>query len=100
MSNSEKFCLKWNDFKENISTAFVSLREDIDFTDVTLAGEDGHHLEAHKIILAASSPIFKNLLKTNKHSHPLIYMRGMNSKDLVAILDSCTMERQISTKNI
>ena len=26
-------------------------------------------------------------MKRNKHAHPLIYMRGMNSEDLVAIID-------------
>ena len=55
MSTSEKFCLKWNDFQENISSAFGSLREDRDFSDVTLACEDGQQVEAHRVILAASS---------------------------------------------
>ena len=87
MSSSEKFCLKWNDFQENIYQAFQCLREDFDFTDVTLACEDGKQLEAHKVVLAASSPIFQSLLKQNKHSHPLIYMRGIKSEDLLAILD-------------
>ena len=44
-------------------------------------------MEAHKVILAASSPFFQKLLRTNKHPHPLIYMRGMNSDDLLAIVD-------------
>ena len=87
MSTSEKFCLKWNDSQENISSIFGSLREDTDFTDVTLACEDGQQVEAHKVILAALSPIFHNLLKRNKHAHPLIYMRGMKSEDLLAIVN-------------
>ena len=44
-------------------------------------------MEAHKVILSASSPFFKNLLKRNKHANQLIYMRGMNSEDLLAIVD-------------
>ena len=87
MNSSEKFCLKWNDFQENIRSTFVSLREDTDFTDVTLACEDGKQVEAHKVILVASSPVFTNLLKKNKHNHPFIYMRGMRYEDLVAIVD-------------
>jgi len=83
----EKLCLKWNDFQENVISSFVTLREDSEFADVTLACEDGHQVEAHKIILASSSPFFLNLLKRNKHPHPLIYMRGVNSKDLVAMID-------------
>ena len=52
---SEKLCLKWNDFQENVRSAFGNLREDNDFADVTLACEDGQQIEAHKVILAASS---------------------------------------------
>ena len=84
---SDKLCLQWNDFQDNIKTAFGNLREDNDFADVTLACEDGQQMEAHKVILAAASPFFQKLLGRNKHPHPLIYMRGMKSDDLSAIVD-------------
>ena len=84
---SEKLCLKWNDFQENVNAAFGSLRENKEFADVTLACEDGQQIEVHKVILAASSPFFQNLLKKNKHPHPLIYMRGIKSENMVAIID-------------
>ena len=87
MNVSEKLCLKWNDFQENISSSFGKLRRDKDFTDVTLACEDGTQLEAHKVILASSSPFFLEILKKNKHPHPLLYMRGLNSEILMAIID-------------
>ena len=86
---SEKLCLKWNDFQENVNSAFGNLREDKEFTDVTLACEDGQQIEAHRVILAASSPFFQNLLNKNmkKHHHPLIYMKGVKFEDLCAIVD-------------
>ena len=86
---SDKLCLKWNDFQENVSTACGSLRNDNEFTDVTLACEDGQQIEAHKDILAACSPFFQNLLYKNakKHHHPIIYMKGVKSEDLYAIID-------------
>ena len=87
MTNIEKFCLKWNDFQTNISTTFESMRGDPDFADVTLACEDGEQIMAHKVILAASSPFFQNLLRKNQHTHPLIYMRGLKSNNLKAIVD-------------
>ena len=83
----EKLCLRWNDFQDNLSNAFGGFREDTDFNDVTLACEDGTQVEAHKVILSASSPLFKNLLGSEKHSHPLIYMVGVRSEDLVAVMD-------------
>ena len=84
---SEQLCLQWNDFQDNVKSAFGNLRECTDFNDVTLACDDGRQMEAHKVVLAASSTFFQTVLKKNKHSHPLIYMRGVRSVDLMAIVD-------------
>ena len=73
---SDKLCLQWNDFEENVNSAFGRLLEDKEFTDVTLACEDGQQIEAHKVILAASSPFFEKILQKSKHPHPLIYLNG------------------------
>ena len=85
MQGTEKLCLQWNDFKDNVNTAFRNLREDKEFSDVTLACGDGQQLEAHKVILASNSPFFMELLRKNKHPHPLIYLRGIKFEDLMAI---------------
>ena len=82
-ARDEKLCLQWNDFKENVCSAFGELRQDKELTDVTLVCEDGQQVEAHKVILVASSPFFKELLRKNKHAHPLVNMRGLNGPDLV-----------------
>ena len=84
---SEKLCFQWNNFKENTLSAFGCLRDESDFADVTLACEDGKQMEVHKVILATSSPFFQNILKRNKHTHPLIYLRGVKYEDLSAIVD-------------
>ena len=85
--SDEKLCLQWNDFQDNVSSAFGNLREDTDFTDVTLACEDGQQVEAHKLVLISSGPFFLNLLKRNKHSHPLVYMRGIKYESLLSLVD-------------
>ena len=59
MRTMEKFCLKWDDFSQNVGKTFGELREDTDFTDVTLASEDRQQISAHTVILSASSPFFK-----------------------------------------
>ena len=84
----EHLSLKWDEFGENARATFAQLRDDQDFTDVTLVCEDGNNqIGAHKLILASASPIFSNLLRNNPHPHPLIYMKGLRSEELMAIVD-------------
>jgi len=86
MATSEKFCLRWNDFETNISAAFRELREEKDFFDVTLACDDSQ-VQAHKVILSACSPFFRNVLRRNPHQHPLLYLKGVKYKDILSVLN-------------
>ena len=86
-STNEKFCLKWNDFQQNITESYYDLRKEEDFSDVTLVCGEDQQFKAHRIILSACSPLFNKMLKRNNHSHPIIYMRGILAKELEAILD-------------
>ena len=83
---NEKFCLRWNDFETNISSAFKELRDDKDFFDVTLACDD-EQIQAHKVILSACSPFFRNILRRNPHQHPLLYLKGVKYTDLQSVLN-------------
>jgi len=83
---SEKFCLRWNDFETNISSAFRELRDDKDFFDVTLACDD-EQIQAHKVILSACSPFFRNVLRRNPHQNPLLYLKGVKYTDLQSVLN-------------
>ena len=84
---SEKLCFQLNDFQDHTTSAFANLRDEKDFVDVTLVCEDGQQVKAHKVILASSSPIFQKLLVTNKHQHPLIYMRKIKHEHIFSVLD-------------
>merc|ERR1712096_314909 len=83
---TEKFCLRWNDFESNISNAFKELRDDKEFFDVTLACDD-EQIQAHKVILSACSPLFRNILRRNPHQHPLLYPKGVKYTDLQSVLN-------------
>ena len=87
MNTSEKFCLEWNDYTQNIGSTFADLRAANDFSDVTLACEDGKQIQAHKIVLSAGSHFFKNILKNRKDLSPIVFMRGIKRHCLEAILD-------------
>ena len=38
MASNEKFCLRWNDFETNISSAFQEIREEKEFFDQYAGG--------------------------------------------------------------
>ena len=81
------YALRWNDFQANISSALKEIKDDPDLFDVSIVCEDNEkHVEAHKLILSACSPFFRTLLKKLKHSHPLLYLRGVNYRNLVSIM--------------
>ena len=84
---AEKFCLKWNDFQTNVSNTFRKLRKSDHFYDVTLVSDDQQQVSAHKVVLASSSEYFKNILTSNKHSHPMLCLNGVNAADMKNILD-------------
>ena len=41
---------------------------------------------AHKLILAASSPLFREMLVKHPHPQPLLFLKGVKYVDLKAIL--------------
>ena len=82
-----KICLKLNEFQAKVVSTFKELRQNRDFSDVTLVSEDGQQIEAHRSILSSSCPFFMNLLAKNLHPHPMLIMTGVESRDLIAIVD-------------
>ena len=83
----EKFSLKWHDFQSTVSGSFKTFRKEEDFFDVTLVSDDETQISAHKLVLSACSSFFKNILKKNTHSHPLVYLSGVDTTNLGFILN-------------
>merc|ERR1712243_282720 len=85
----EKFCLKWNDFQQNITTTYPSLRKHQELFDVTLVTEDGKQYSSHKLILASSSEFFQDIVSNSKRKQLdfFIYLAGVRSVELEHILD-------------
>nr|XP_023024412.1 protein abrupt-like isoform X1 [Leptinotarsa decemlineata] len=86
LAGDQQFCLRWNNFQANITSQFETLRDDEDFTDVTIACE-GQRLQGHKVVLSACSPFFKELFKTNPCSHPIIFMRDVEARHIIALME-------------
>ena len=73
--------LAHNNFEKNVKVAYSELRKDGTFSDVQLACDDdcgvAVMIPAHKVILAASSPFFNNVLRALPHPKPLLYLKGI-----------------------
>jgi hypothetical protein len=89
MGSADNFCLRWSEFEQNISASFRELREESEFFDVTLCCDNGEDtVQAHKVILAACSPLFRKILaKQNGQLNPLLYLKGIRIQELKAVLN-------------
>ena len=61
-----QFCLKWDGFHNNLTSIFETLRQGEELVDITLCC-DGKKLKAHKMMLSAASPFFRDLLQVGHH---------------------------------
>ena len=87
VARTNDYFLKWNDFQQNISSSVLKLGKDSKLSDVTLACDGNHQIQAHKIILAATSRVFGDLLKQCNEPNPLIFISGIQPNTLNSILD-------------
>ena len=63
--------------EENLTQVFKDLKASEQLLDTLLVTVEGN-IEAHKIVLSASSPFFKSLLSKNKHAKPMIFLKGVS----------------------
>ncbi|KFB35984.1 AGAP001073-PA-like protein [Anopheles sinensis] len=82
----QQFSLRWNNYSTYIAGAFDSLRYEEDFVDVTLCCE-GRKIRAHKILLSACSPYFKDVFKENPCQHPVIIFKNVRYMDLMSLVE-------------
>ena len=79
--------LTWDGFEERAPFVMRQLREDKEFTDVSLGMDDGQTIRAHRVILSSSSPFFKKMLSKHAEKNPLIYLVGIPSSVVQSIID-------------
>ena len=82
----DNFCLKWQQFESHLRNCFQDLRSESELCDVTLVCEE-RQVEAHKVVLSASSSFFKKILKNFSHPHPLVFLKGVKFSEIQSILN-------------
>lgn len=87
MDSLENVYLESRDHSVLLKDSLQDIRVNRELFDVTLASDDGEQIQAHKVILSACSPIFRRMLISNHHPHPLLFMRGLKSAELNEVLN-------------
>ena len=63
-----------------------NLWKDENFSDVTLATDDGQIVRAHRVVLCSASSKLKMLLMVHKQDNPILYLPGFDSGHLVNLV--------------
>ena len=85
--NPEKYSLSWHTYYDHLREMMKEMIMNNDFADVTLVSEDKKHIRAHKNVLSACSPVFKDIVKLEQSAKPIIYLRGINFSELQSIMN-------------
>jgi len=88
METEKQFCLKWNNHRATLFSVFDTLLEEESLVDVTLSAE-GQFLRAHRVILSACSPYFRNMFKSQylNDKHPVIVIKDMEFDNLKSLVE-------------
>lgn len=93
IDSNEMYRLRWQaEYGVDLPTEFRKFRDNEELFDVSLvcsvADGGSASYSAHQVILAAYSPVFKDLFTPfNKKKDPCIYLKGISESNLSAILD-------------
>ena len=89
MDAKDSVQMSWSDFQKATLNFFGKAQTSGDFTDVTLACEDGELILAHKIILSAGSSFFEavfNKIGQSQSNPPLVFLRGVEKEEMGPLL--------------
>ena len=82
----ENYLISCSEFSQNAISIFRDQLENEEFADISLACEDSVQIRAHRIVLSGSSLFFKNILKSNPQQNLVLFLKGVNYKDLKNVL--------------
>ena len=86
MGDQETFNLSWQSYTDHLRSMLEEMKSETELTDVTLVSDDMIQIRAHKVILSASSPVFKTIIGSLP-SNSMIYLRGIQNQELQSILE-------------
>ena len=81
--DADDLVISWQDFESTSPDIIRNLWKDEDFSDVTLATDDGQVVRAHRVVLCSASSKLKKLLIAHKHDNPIVYLLELIRGDLL-----------------
>ena len=84
MQHQEKYNFTWHTYSDHLRVMMKEMMTSGDFTDVTLVCDDKKKIRAHRNILAACSPVFKEIFQIENSS--VIFLKGVNFSEMESIL--------------
>ena len=98
---AENYSLSWEGFPDHLQLMLRELLESEKFADLTLVCEDQTQFRAHQSVLSVSSPVLQRIIENCPSQHPLIYLRGIQSQEIQAVLQFIyTGEAEVSQERM
>ena len=87
MHYQDKYTLTWHSYSDHLKKTLREMMTSNAFADVTLVTDDKQQIMAHRNILSACSPVFKNILQIDsRNANPIIYLRGIQHSEMESIM--------------
>ena len=83
---AENFQLYNKDFINDFRELLKQLLASGDHSDITLVSDDLIPFKAHKLVICSQSIVLKKVVSFLPESNPLLFLRGINSKDISNLL--------------
>ena len=79
--------MDWNGYNDHLKNLMIRMITTTEYSDVTLVCDDSDfQFKTHKSILSACSPELEKIIRKTSEQNPVIYLRGIHSKEMEALI--------------
>ena len=83
----EDCSLNWNEYGDHLKNLMIKMITTTEYSDVTLVCDDSDfQFKTHKSVLSACSPELEKIIRKTTENNPVIYLRGIPSKEMEALI--------------
>ena len=91
--------MDWNGYSDHLNNLMIKMLNTTEYSDVTLVCDDSDfQFKTHKSILCACSPELEKMIMKTTEKNPVIYLRGIHSKEMGALIQFMYLGRTTITQ--